>query len=157
MTTRANATGLIAVGNAKLIQNALRETEVLEQRADEYHRTGATVMYVTVDGRAAGILAVADPVKASTLPALQNLVLAFVYNVLGIPLAAGVLYPAFGLLLSPIVAAAAMSLSSVQWSGMPRDCARFICDHGGHCVIPTRMTVAPNPEYLIRGTVRVRF
>src|SRR5262249_8193860 len=36
----------------------------------------------------------------------QNLVLAFVYNVLGIPLAAGVLYPAFGLLLSPIVAAA---------------------------------------------------
>lgn len=42
----------------------------------------------------------------------QNLVLAFVYNVLGIPLAAGVLYPAFGLLLSPIVAAAAMSFSS---------------------------------------------
>jgi Cu+-exporting ATPase len=40
----------------------------------------------------------------------QNLVLAFVYNVLGIPLAAGVLYPTFGLLLSPIVAAAAMSL-----------------------------------------------
>ena len=44
----------------------------------------------------------------------QNLVLAFVYNVLGIPLAAGVLYPAFGLLLSPIVAAAPMSLSSVS-------------------------------------------
>ena len=44
----------------------------------------------------------------------QNLVLAFVYNVLGIPLAAGVLYPAFGLLLSPIVAAAAMSFSSVS-------------------------------------------
>jgi Cu+-exporting ATPase len=44
----------------------------------------------------------------------QNLVLAFVYNVLGIPLAAGVLYPVFGLLLSPIVAAAAMSLSSVS-------------------------------------------
>jgi len=44
----------------------------------------------------------------------QNLALAFVYNTLGIPLAAGVLYPAFGLLLSPIVAAAAMSLSSVS-------------------------------------------
>ena len=44
----------------------------------------------------------------------QNLVLAFVYNALGIPLAAGVLYPVFGLLLSPIVAAAAMSLSSVS-------------------------------------------
>jgi len=44
----------------------------------------------------------------------QNLVLAFVYNVLGVPVAAGVLYPVFGLLLSPIVAAAAMSLSSVS-------------------------------------------
>ena len=47
----------------------------------------------------------------------QNLVLAFVYNVLGIPLAAGVLYPALGLLLSPIVAAAAMSFSSVSVIG----------------------------------------
>ncbi len=47
----------------------------------------------------------------------QNLVLAFVYNVVGIPVAAGVLYPAFGLLLSPMVAAAAMSLSSVSVIG----------------------------------------
>ena len=47
----------------------------------------------------------------------QNLVLAFVYNVLGIPLAAGVLYPAFGILLSPVIAAAAMSLSSVSVIG----------------------------------------
>jgi P-type Cu+ transporter len=47
----------------------------------------------------------------------QNLVLAFVYNTLGVPLAAGVLYPVFGLLLSPIVAAAAMSLSSVSVVG----------------------------------------
>ena len=43
----------------------------------------------------------------------QNLFLAFVYNAAGVPIAAGVLYPAFGLLLSPIIAAAAMSLSSV--------------------------------------------
>jgi Cu+-exporting ATPase len=44
----------------------------------------------------------------------QNLFLSFAYNVAGIPLAAGVLYPAFGLLLSPVVAAAAMALSSVS-------------------------------------------
>jgi len=47
----------------------------------------------------------------------QNLVLSFVYNVAGIPLAAGVLYPFFGVLLSPVVAAAAMALSSVSVIG----------------------------------------
>ncbi len=217
----------VAVGNAKLVANI---PEALERRADEYRREGATVMYVAVDDRLAGILAVADPIKASTPAALerlradrvrivmltgdnrktaqavaaklgiadieaevlpeqknhvvrrlrgeghvvamagdgvndapalaeadvgvamgtgtdvamesagvtlvkgdlagiararvlsratmrnirQNLVLAFVYNVLGIPLAAGVLYPGFGWLLSPIIAAAAMSFSSVS-------------------------------------------
>jgi Cu+-exporting ATPase len=44
----------------------------------------------------------------------QNLFFAFVYNVIGIPIAAGALYPVFGLLLSPIVASAAMSMSSVS-------------------------------------------
>ena len=44
----------------------------------------------------------------------QNLFFAFLYNALGIPVAAGVLYPFFGLLLSPIIAGAAMSLSSVS-------------------------------------------
>jgi Cu+-exporting ATPase len=44
----------------------------------------------------------------------QNLFFAFVYNAIGVPIAAGVLYPAFGILLSPIIAAAAMSLSSVS-------------------------------------------
>jgi Cu+-exporting ATPase len=44
----------------------------------------------------------------------QNLFLAFVYNALGVPIAAGILYPLTGLLLSPIIAAAAMSLSSVS-------------------------------------------
>jgi Cu+-exporting ATPase len=44
----------------------------------------------------------------------QNLAFALVYNALGVPIAAGVLYPAFGLLLSPMIAALAMSLSSVS-------------------------------------------
>ncbi len=47
----------------------------------------------------------------------QNLMFAFVYNAAGIPIAAGVLYPVFGILLSPIIAAAAMSLSSVSVIG----------------------------------------
>jgi Cu+-exporting ATPase len=223
----------VAVGNAKLMADANMTTEALERRAEALRGEGATVMYVGVDGRPAGLLAVADPIKSTTPAALetlrkagvhivmltgdnrktaqavavrlgiseieaevlpeqkssvvrrlrgeghvvamagdgvndapalaeadvgvamgtgtdvamesagftlvegdlagiararvlsyatmrnirQNLILAFVYNVLGIPIAAGVLYPAFGLLLSPVVAAAAMSLSSVSVIG----------------------------------------
>lgn len=44
----------------------------------------------------------------------QNLFFAFVYNLIGVPIAAGVLYPTFGLVLSPMLASAAMSLSSVS-------------------------------------------
>jgi P-type Cu+ transporter len=47
----------------------------------------------------------------------QNLFFAFVYNAAGVPIAAGVLYPFFGILLSPIIAAAAMALSSVSVVG----------------------------------------
>jgi P-type Cu+ transporter len=222
----------VTVGNAQLSESAAAAGAVA-QRADRYRAAGATVMYVSVDGRLAGILAVADPIKASTAAALQklraghmrivmltgdhrstaeavagqlgitdieaellpeqklavvrrlrsagrvvamagdgvndapalaaadvgiamgtgtdvamqsagvtllkgdlagiararalsratmrnireNLVLAFAYNALAIPLAAGALYPAFGVLLSPMVAAAAMSLSSVSVIG----------------------------------------
>ena len=47
----------------------------------------------------------------------QNLFFAFIYNILGVPIAAGVLYPFFGILLSPMIASAAMSLSSVSVIG----------------------------------------
>jgi Cu+-exporting ATPase len=220
----------VAVGNAKLLRDLAVASASLEARAEDLRRDGATALFVAVDGRPAGVIAVADPIKATTLAALnslradgvrivmltgdnrttaqavaaalgiadveaevlpeqknaivrrlrsegrvvamagdgvndapalaeadvgvamgtgtdvamqsadvtlvkgdlagiarartlsratmrnirQNLMLAFVYNLLGVPLAAGVLYPAFGLLLSPIVAAGAMSLSSLS-------------------------------------------
>jgi Cu+-exporting ATPase len=47
----------------------------------------------------------------------QNLFFAFIYNILGVPIAAGILYPFFGLLLQPVFAAAAMSFSSVSVIG----------------------------------------
>jgi Cu+-exporting ATPase len=67
-----------------------------------------------VKGDLRGIARAATLSRATMRNIKQNLVFAFGYNALGIPLAAGVLYPAFGLLLSPIVAAAAMALSSVS-------------------------------------------
>ncbi|MDB5735395.1 MAG: copper-translocating P-type ATPase, partial [Alphaproteobacteria bacterium] len=223
----------VAVGTVQLLTELNVSTGTLDARADALRRDGATAMFVAVDGHAAGILAIADPIKQSTPAALaqlreanirivmltgdnrttaeavaarlgiteveagilpdgknavvrrlrsegrivamagdgvndapalaeadigiamgtgtdvaiqsagitlvkgdlagivraralsratmrnirQNLVLAFVYNVIGIPIAAGALYPAFGLLLSPVIAAAAMSLSSISVIG----------------------------------------
>ena len=223
----------VAIGNAALLKDLGLVNGELESHADTLRREGATAMFVAIDDRPAGLIAVADPIKASAPAALdalrgeglrivmltgdnritaqavaaklqiteieadvlpdqknavvrrlksegrivamagdgvndapalaeadvgiamgtgtdvamqsagitlvkgdlagiargralsratmrnirQNLILAFVYNVLGVPLAAGALYPALGLLLSPIVAAAAMSLSSVSVIG----------------------------------------
>ncbi|MBL8861182.1 MAG: heavy metal translocating P-type ATPase [Planctomycetes bacterium] len=221
---------IAALGNARLLAELGLEAGSLAERAETLRRDGATVVFVALDARVAGLLAVADPIKASTRAALaelrnrglrvvmasgdarasaeslgrelgleevhgemqpadkqqlvasllaegrhvamagdgvndapalaradvgiamgngsdvalesaslalvegdlrgiarahelsratmqnirQNLAFAFLYNVLGVPLAAGVLYPAFGVLLSPMIAGAAMSLSSVS-------------------------------------------
>jgi len=223
----------VALGNAIFLDELNIATAALDARADELRQDGATAIYLGVDGKAAGILAIADPIKASTAAALkalaadgirvvmltgdnattaaavarklgiteieaevlpdqksaviekltregrvvamagdgvndapalaaaavgiamgtgtdvaiesagitllkgdltgivrarrlsravmgnirQNLFFAFVYNAAGVPIAAGVLYPLFGILLSPIVGAAAMALSSVSVVG----------------------------------------
>jgi Cu+-exporting ATPase len=223
----------VALGNAALLAELGAAPGELDAKADALRADGATALFVAVDGRSAGIIAVADPIKATTPAALeslrrsgvhivmltgdnrrtaqavaaklgiehveaevlpeqkhqvvrdlrakgrivamagdgvndapalaeadvgvamgtgtdvamqsagvtlvkgdlagiararalshatmrnirQNLFLAFVYNAAGIPIAAGALYPAFGWLLSPIIAAAAMSLSSVSVIG----------------------------------------
>jgi Cu+-exporting ATPase len=220
----------VAVGNAKLMRRLDAFDESLARRADGFRAKGQTVMFVAIDGKPAGLIGVADPIKKTTqaaidrlhaeglrivmltgdnettahavaeelgidevhadvspedkknvvaklqadgavvamagdgindAPALalanvgiamgtgtdvamesagvtlvkgdlmgvakaqtlsratmrnirQNLFFAFVYNSLGVPVAAGILYPVFGLLLSPMIAAAAMSLSSVS-------------------------------------------
>ena len=218
----------VAIGNSKLMESLNSFDNELSTKADVRRKDGETVMFVAIDGKAAGIISVADPIKPSTkeaisllhdaglkvvmltgdnektaqavanklgidevhadvspedknrivkemqdsgklvamagdgindAPALaqanvgiamgtgtdvamesagitllkgdlmgiakayklsratmrnirQNLFFAFIYNALGVPIAAGVLYPIFGLLLSPMIAAAAMSLSS---------------------------------------------
>jgi Cu+-exporting ATPase len=219
----------ISVGNAALIEELGASSETLQARAEGLRKEGQTVMFVTSDGRFAGLIAVADPIKESAVQAIQqlkqagirvvmvtgdnqttaaavaqklgidfeadvlpekkadvvktlqsqgavvamagdgvndapalaqaqvgiamgtgtdvametggitlvkgdlrgivkarrlsqrtmgnirqNLFFAFIYNALGVPLAAGVLYPVFGLLLNPMIAAAAMSFSSIS-------------------------------------------
>jgi P-type Cu+ transporter len=67
-----------------------------------------------VKGDLRGIVRARQLSRATIRNIKQNLFFAFIYNTAGVPIAAGILYPAFGLLLSPIIAAAAMSLSSVS-------------------------------------------
>ena len=223
----------VVLGNVMLMEEKSINVSSLSTQADELRSDGATVIYIAVDGQAAGILSIADPIKETTLDAIQqiqnlgihivmltgdnrrtaeavaktlgieaveaeilpgdkgkivkklrdegrivamagdgtndapalaaadvgiamgtgtdvamesagvtllkgdligivrarklsvatmnnirqNLFFAFIYNTAGVPIAAGILYPLFGILLSPIIAAAAMSLSSVSVIG----------------------------------------
>jgi len=70
-----------------------------------------------VKGDLRGIVRARRLSRATMRNIQQNLFFAFVYNALGVPVAAGVLYPFFGILLSPVIAAAAMSFSSVSVVG----------------------------------------
>lgn len=81
--------------------------------------TGTDVAMESADitllhGDLRGLARARDLSRAAMRNIRQNLFFAFIYNALGIPIAAGVLYPRFGLLLSPVIAAAAMSFSSVS-------------------------------------------
>jgi len=67
-----------------------------------------------ISGALSGVVTAVDLSRATMRNIRQNLVFAFLYNSLGIPIAAGALYPAFGLTLSPIIAAAAMAMSSLS-------------------------------------------
>jgi len=67
-----------------------------------------------ISGALAGVVTAIDLSRATMRNIRQNLVFAFIYNTLGVPVAAGVLYPALGLTLSPVIAAAAMALSSLS-------------------------------------------
>jgi Cu+-exporting ATPase len=67
-----------------------------------------------VKGDLTGIVRARKLSRATMANIKQNLFFAFIYNSLGVPVAAGILYPAFGIMLSPIIAAAAMSLSSLS-------------------------------------------
>jgi Cu+-exporting ATPase len=67
-----------------------------------------------MSGALSGLVTAIDLSRATMRNIRQNLVFAFAYNTLGIPIAAGVLYPVLGLTLSPVIAAAAMALSSLS-------------------------------------------
>jgi Cu+-exporting ATPase len=72
---------------------------------------------VVLSGRVDGVIAMMDLSRATMRTIKQNLAGAFIYNVLAIPVAAGALYPFTGMLLDPMVAAAAMAASSVTVVG----------------------------------------
>lgn len=73
-----------------------------------------TAAVTLVKGDLMGIVRARHLSRATMTNIRQNLFFAFFYNALGVPIAAGVLYPFFGILLSPVIASAAMSFSSVS-------------------------------------------
>ena len=85
-----------------------------EQQVREIARLGFSAGVTLVKGDLRGIVQARKLSRATMQNIKQNLFFAFIYNGIGVPVAAGVLYPFFGILLPPIIAAAAMSLNSIS-------------------------------------------
>jgi Cu+-exporting ATPase len=82
-----------------------------------------------VKGSLTGVATAIELSKATMRNIRQNLVGAFTYNTLGVPVAAGALFPAFGILLSPLIAGAAMAFSSVTVVSNANRLRRFRPSH----------------------------
>jgi Cu+-exporting ATPase len=103
-----------------------------------------------ISGALSGLVTALDLSRATMRNIRQNLVFAFVYNGLGIPVAAGVLYPAFGLRLSPVIAAGAMALSSLSVVANANRLRRF-----GAPVLATDVPVAASDPFVEGGEALV--
>ena len=101
-----------------------------------------------ISGDLGGVVSAIEISRGTMRNIRQNLVFAFGYNTVGIPIAAGVLYPVIGLLLSPMIAAAAMAASSLSVVGNANRLRRFTFGHQSDATFPP----APEEEVVVVTT-----